>query len=1171
MSALQKRTTMEASLFARRVRRAVTALAAPLLAITCSKGDGGPAGTSTGSLAVAVSGLPSDAFPSISITGPSGYTHTLAGPETLTGLTAGSYTVASQRVHVGDAAYDPQPAEQTVTVAAGKSPAHAAVAFGVQTGALALTVAGLPNGATAAVTISGPGSFNATITTSTTLRALAPGTYTIAAANVSAAGNSFAASTPTQNVSIAASPVTSSATVTYAVTTGGVAVSLDGLPSGSAGAAELSGPNGFHHVFATSETLTNLTPGAYTLTADPVEVAGDMYTAAGVPATLQIPASLTPVSAPVSYALATGRLSMATTGLPAGAAATFSITGPGGFATSATAGGVVSGLVPGEYVITANPVTAGVNVYTSSPATKNVAIAASTAPTTVSFSYVLASGQMAVAIVGLPQSVTGNVTISGPDGFSTTIATTQVLTGLTPGAYQVIAGNALAGSNIYAGSPATQQVTIVVSTTPTPVTVNYVLASGSIAITVNGLPDGLAANITVTGPGGYNQPVFASGLLLGLAPGLYTIAAGVVSDGGSNYSAQPASQNVTVIASLNAVSASVSYTVANGSLVVTISGLPNGVAAAVTVSGPSGFRQNLTASATLPALLGGHYTVSGASVQSGGTTYNPLPVSQTVNVIAGTAATASITYAAVGGGLDLLIDGAYISQTVQTYGGTVPLVANKAGLLRVFVKATQVNSATPSVRARFYNGATLVNSISIPAPGPSVPTTVDQSILTSSWNVGVPAAVLQPGISMLIDVDPTNAVAESSESNNSFPASGTAAALDVRSLSTFQITLVPVAQSANGLTGNVSGANKDQFLSLLAKLYPVSTMDIQVRATYTTAAPALDAGDNNGAWSQILSEINALRTSDVSLRYYYGVVKVGYGSGVAGLGYVPGWAAIGWDNLPSATEVLTHELGHNFGRWHAPCGGVAGPDPSYPYVGGKIGVYGYDLVLASLKVPAQPDIMGYCPNVWISDYNYKGILAYRQANPLIAGSSNPARPGLLVWGRIRNGQVILEPAYDVVAPARLPSRTGRYRLDVRSDEGTSIFSLAFDGERIADSPNADETFAFVVPREMFRGRDVARVRIDGASIGAERREQTSVRRPLVRDASELPRATRAGGVIRLQTTMPDAQGMLVRDPRTGEILTFGRGRTAVVRSTAPELLVTVSNGVRSEQHRIRVR
>jgi hypothetical protein len=166
------------------------------------------------------------------------------------------------------------------------------------------------------------------------------------------------------------------------------------------------------------------------------------------------------------------------------------------------------------------------------------------------------------------------------------------------------------------------------------------------------------------------------------------------------------------------------------------------------------------------------------------------------------------------------------------------------------------------------------------------------------------------------------------------------ATVDVRALPTFNIRFVPVLQQVNGLVGNVSDANKDSFLGDLKLMLPVGAYDAEVRAAYTTTAPVLQNDNANGAWGTILSEVLALRSTDGNSRYYYGVVKTSYGSGVAGMGYVGGSAraAIGWDYLPNGKGVLAHELGHNMSRLHAPCGGVSGPDPGYPYAGGKIGM-----------------------------------------------------------------------------------------------------------------------------------------------------------------------------------------------------------------------------------------
>ncbi len=83
-----------------------------------------------------------------------------------------------------------------------------------------------------------------------------------------------------------------------------------------------------------------------------------------------------------------------------------------------------------------------------------------------------------------------------------------------------------------------------------------------------------------------------------------------------------------------------------GSLALTIGGLPPGVAAQVSVSGPGGFSQAVTASQTLNAVAPGSYTVTGARVVSGALGYNPSPASQSIVVPAGGTGAASVSYSA---------------------------------------------------------------------------------------------------------------------------------------------------------------------------------------------------------------------------------------------------------------------------------------------------------------------------------------------------------------------------------------------------------------------------------------------------------------------------------------------------------------------------------------------
>src|SRR6185503_9932618 len=65
-----------------------------------------------------------------------------------------------------------------------------------------------------------------------------------------------------------------------------------------------------------------------------------------------------------------------------------------------------------------------------------------------------------------------------------------------------------------------------------------------------------------------------------------------------------------------------------GSLLVTVSGLPNGAPAAVTVTGPGGFSRTVNATTTLTQLAAGQYTVTAVDVSYEGSTYTGAPSSQ---------------------------------------------------------------------------------------------------------------------------------------------------------------------------------------------------------------------------------------------------------------------------------------------------------------------------------------------------------------------------------------------------------------------------------------------------------------------------------------------------------------------------------------------------------------
>jgi hypothetical protein len=698
-------------------------------------------------------------------------------------------------------------------------------------------------------------------------------------------------------------------------------------------------------------------------------------------------------------------------------------------------------------------------------------------------------------------------------------------------------------------------------------------STGSLTVQVTGLPAGTSANLVVSGPEGFDSTLTASETLTALMPGTYTVAASNVTSGNSSFVATPASQSVTVGPSATPASAAVTYGPMEGALSVTVVGLPPGTSAAITVSGPNGFSQPVTATQTLTGLASGNYQVDAAAVSSGGTPYNGNPATQTVSVASGATASAGVAYTTgASSGLNLRIDGLYLTQSVQTYSGSVPLVKGRDGYLRVFVTASQVNASAPTVRVRFYNGAVLTSTVIINPPGASVPQSPNEGTLNSSWNIPVSKTLIQPNLSILADVDPTNAVPESDETDNTFPASGTPLALDVRTTSTFSVRLVPVRQSANGSIGNVTLANKDQFLTTTMKIHPLAAYDADVRSTYTTSAAAVDPSNNNGGWTTILSELQTLRNAEGSDRYYYGVLHPSYTSGIAGIGYVGGQAALGWDYLPSGADVAAHEWGHNWGRAHSPCGGATMTDPNYPYANAAIGVYGFDLTTATLKPPTATDVMGYCSNQWISDYTYRGVLDYRAASPAVASAFSQAmQPCLLVWGRIVDGQPMLEPAFEVVTRPTLPAHGGPYTVEGRDGAGSRVFSLSFTPEQVADDPHGGQQFSFAVPLPSERAVQVAALQLAGGGREATTRRSYGMT-PQMRSAPVPIEARRsAPGRVALRWDASSHPMVMVRDATTGEVLSLARGGAAELFTDRTDLELVVSNRVQSRQVRVLVR
>ncbi len=477
---------------------------------------------------------------------------------------------------------------------------------------------------------------------------------------------------------------------------------------------------------------------------------------------------------------------------------------------------------------------------------------------------------------------------------------------------------------------------------------------------------------------------------------------------------------------------------------------------------------------------------------------------------------------------------AYLTQAVQSLKHAVPLVAGRTALLRVFVTATGPNAeGIPPVRARFFQDGLETHVVDIPGKSTPIPVEIDEGDLDLSANVEVPGEVVQPGLEMVIDIDPEGTLDRTLGVARRIPEEGRLP-VDVRLMPLLELTLIPflLEQAPDSaildlVRDMAEDPERHEELSDTRALLPVG--EFQVNAHEPVMISTNDA-------FRLFSETQAIRAMEAGSGYYMGMM-LGRTESARGLASLPGRVSF---SKPEK-RIIAHELGHNLNLAHAPCGGARGTDRSFPMADGSIGAWGYDVDRRKLVRPGTPDMMSYCEPNWISDYYFTNTVRFRLAEEersrgIAPGSADRA---ILLWGGTdAEGEPYLEPAFVVDAQASIPKPGSDYELTGRDTGGRELFSLRFDMPEVPDGEGRS-SFAFALPVQAGWSGGLASITLAGAG-GSDTLDRDTVR----------PMA-------------------IVRDPETGRVRAILRdpppatetAREAAESSAEPHLEVLLSLGI----------